>query len=302
MSDTKPFLEVAENSPGNSFRFIRHGIPYPFVNWHFHPEFEIHQIIRTSGKLFIGDSVHSFRPGSLFLIGPYTPHNFVSNAPIDTVIPERDLVIQFKKEWIEASATLLAEFQNFRPLFEDAIFGVEYNGTTLQNVYKLMNKIDSVDVVERLVCFIRILDAMLKCPQKNILGTSSYFLDTRTTSLRKFHNVVDYIHGHIDEDIPMEIAARLVNMSYKTFSRWFLECTGIGFRKYVIKIRIRKSCEYLFSTQRSIQEICFMVGFNNVSNYNRLFKEIVGMTPSEFKKKSIEAKSYNFLREGLDED
>lgn len=301
MSETKPSLELAENSPGNSFRFLRHGVPHEFVRWHFHPEFEIHQIIRTSGKLFIGDGVQGFRPGSLFLIGPYTPHNFVSSVRADAVIPDRDLVIQFRKEWIEAAAGLLTEFQAFRGVFEEAIFGVEYGGSTPQAVYRLLTRIETVEPAERLICFIRILEELQRCEHKTVLGTSKYFIDTRTASLRRFNKVVDHIRDHIDEEIAMETAADLVGMSYKMFSRWFAECTGIGFRRYVIKTKINKSCEYLFSTPLSIQEICFLVGFNNVSNYNRLFRQVIGVTPSEFRRKSLEAHSTSFLQEGFDE-
>ncbi|MDR3483453.1 MAG: AraC family transcriptional regulator [Bradyrhizobium sp.] len=302
MGEAAPALELAENSPGSSFRFLRHGVPHDYVSWHFHPEFEIHQIISTSGKLFIGDAVHSFRPGSLFLIGPYTPHNFAGPVRPNVMIPERDLVVQFRKEWIEASAQLITEFRAFRPLIEEGIFGVEYGGSTPQIVYRLLNRLDSIDATERLICFIRIMDELQRCEHKNILGTTKYFIDTRTASLRKFNKVVDYIQAHIDEEISMETAAALTGMSYKMFSRWFIECTGIGFRKYVIKTKINKSCEYLFSTPLSIQEICFRVGFNNVSNYNRLFRQIIGATPSEFRHKSHETQGTTFLREDFADD
>jgi AraC-like DNA-binding protein len=299
MSELKPSLEVNDYSLGNSFRFQRAGLPNDSVKWHFHPEYELHQIIRTSGKLFIGDNVLNFRPGSLFLIGPYTPHNFVSDVRDGTVVPERDLMLQFSKEWIEASAGVLTEFRLLRSAFEEAVFGVEYAGETQQTVYSLMNRIDHEEPLDRLISFIRIIDQLLHCRRKTVLGTSRYFIDTRTASLRRFNRVVDYIREHIDEDISMEAAADRVDMSYKMFSRWFMECTGIGFRRYVIKTRINKSCEYLFSTSRSIQEICFLVGFNNVSNYNRLFRQVIGSTPSEFRRKSQETQGYDFPLEGF---
>jgi AraC-like DNA-binding protein len=299
MSELKPSLEVNDNSLGSSFRFLRSGLPNDSVKWHFHPEYELHQILRTSGKLFIGDSVLNFRPGSLFLIGPYTPHNFVSDVRGAASVPERDLMLLFRKEWVEASANVLTEFRELRPAFDEAVFGVEYSGETQQSVYTLMNRIDSEAPLERLISFIRIIDQLIHCRRKTVLGTSRYFIDTRTTSLRRFNKVVDYIREHIEEDVSMETAADLVGMSYKMFSRWFMECTGIGFRRYVIKTRINKSCEYLFSTSRSIQEICFLVGFNNVSNYNRLFRQIIGVTPTEFRRKSQEAKSYDFPLEGF---
>ncbi|SCM75060.1 AraC family transcriptional regulator [uncultured Pleomorphomonas sp.] len=299
MPEMKPSLEVNDNNLGNSFRFQRCGWPNDSDKWHFHPEYELHQIVRTSGKLFIGDNVLNFRPGSLFLIGPYTPHNFVSDARSGAVVPERDLILQFRKEWIEASANVLTELRLLRPAFDEAVFGVEYGGETQQAVYGLMNRIDSEEPLERLISFMRIIDHLKQCRRKTVLGTSRYFIDMRTASLRRFNKVVDYIREHIEEDVSMEEAADLVGMSYKMFSRWFIECTGIGFRRYVIKTRINKSCEYLFSTSRSIQEICYLVGFNNVSNYNRLFRQVIGVTPSEFRRKSQEAQEYEFPLEGF---
>ncbi|WP_370674156.1 helix-turn-helix domain-containing protein [Pleomorphomonas sp. PLEO] len=299
MPEMKPSLEVNDNNLGNSFRFQRCGWPGDSDKWHFHPEYELHQIVRTSGKLFIGDNVLNFRPGSLFLIGPYTPHNFVSDARSGAAVPERDLILQFRKEWIEASANVLTELRLLRPAFDEAVFGVEYGGETQRSVYGLMNGIDTQEPLERLISFMRIIDELKQCRRKTVLGTSRYFIDMRTVSLRRFNKVVDYIHEHIEQDVSMEAAADLVGMSYKMFSRWFIECTGIGFRRYVIKTRINKSCEYLFSTARSIQEICYLVGFNNVSNYNRLFRQVIGVTPSEFRRKSQEAQEYEFPLEGF---
>lgn len=297
MPENSPPLELAENSTGNSFRFLRHGIPWEFVKWHFHPEYELHQIVKTSGKLFIGDSVYSFYPGSLFLVGSYIPHNFVSNAPPDAVIPGRDLVVQFRKEWIEACEQTMVEFQNLRTVFEEAVFGVEYKDETPQLVFKILNRMDELSATERLSAFISVLDHLARCKNKHVLGRTTYFIDRRTASLRRFNKVVDFIRMHIEDDIRLEQAADHVHMSYKAFSKWFAECAGIGFRRFVIKARINKSCEYLYANNQSIQEICFRVGFNNVSNYNRLFHQILGVTPTEFRRKSMEKRNINYLRE-----
>jgi AraC-like DNA-binding protein len=299
MSELKPSLEVNDNSLGNSFRFMRMGVPNDSAKWHFHPEYELHQILKTSGKLFIGDHVLNFRPGSLFLIGPYTPHNFASNMRSEAVVPDRDLVLLFRKEWIEASANVLTELRVLRPAFDEAVFGVEYGGETQQAVYNLLNRVDTEEPLNRLISFMQIIDQLAKCRRKTVISASRYFIDTRTISLTRFNKVVDYIRENLDGDVSMEAAANVVNMNYKTFSRWFLECTGIGFRRYVIKTRINKSCEYLFSTSHTIQEICFLVGFNNVSNYNRLFHQIMGATPSEFRRKSQDSNSYDFPLEGF---
>lgn len=299
MSAMKPSFEVNDNSLGSSFRFLRGGAPGESVRSHFHPEYELHQIVRTGGKAFIGDKALNFRPGSLFLIGPSTPHNFISDMRGAVGAPQRDLILHFRKEWIDASANIMTELRQLRPVFDEAVFGVEYGGETQRTVYELLNRIDAQPPLEQLISFIRIIDQLMRCNRKTVLGSSRYFIDMRTASLRRFNTVVDYIHEHIEEDVSMEAAAECVGMSYKMFSRWFIECTGIGFRRYVVKTRINKSCEYLFSTSQSIQEICFLVGFNNASNYNRLFRQVLGVTPSEFRRKSQLARSYDFPLEGF---
>ena len=293
-----PPLELAYNTVGNSFRFLRHGLPWEFVKWHFHPVYELHQIVKTSGNLFIGDTVCHFAPGSLFLVGPNVPHNFVSDVSSDAVIPGRDLVIQFKREWIEACQAAMIEFHGARNIFDEAIFAVEYMGDTPQLVYKIFNRMDDLSALEKLSAFIAILGLLEKCQSRNVLGKTTYFVDRRTASLKKFSKVVSFVISHLGQEIKLADAAANVEMSYKRFSKWFEDCAGIGFRRFVINTRIKKSCEYLYGNKESVREICFRVGFNNVSNYNRLFLKIIGTTPSKFRKRSIEMKNINYIRDG----
>ena len=76
-----PDLEVIQIRPGESFAAKAHGFPYHTVRWHFHPEFEIHQIVATRGRCFVGDFIGEFEPGNLVLAGPNLPHNWISDVP-----------------------------------------------------------------------------------------------------------------------------------------------------------------------------------------------------------------------------
>ena len=290
-------LEVTENSSGNSFRFVKHGIPWEFIKWHFHPEFELHQIVKTDGRLFLGDTVVNFEPGDLFLVGPYTPHNFVSDVPPGTVIPDRDLVVQFRREWFEGCAKVLVEFAALSPVLDEAVFGVRYDCQTAKEVLPILATMGEIGSAERLARFIKILDRLAKCPRKEILGKTRYVQDMSSVSLGRFRKAVDYIMSNIEDEVRMQSVSEHVHMNFKSFSRWFADCGGVGFRKFVIKARINRAKEYLFVGQHNVQEICFLVGFNNVSNFNRIFKQATGITPSEFRRRSIEKKNLNFLYE-----
>ena len=76
-----PDLEVVQIRSGESFKAWSHGYPFHTVRWHFHPEYEIHQVVATSGRYFVGDFIGEFEPGNLVLTGPNLPHNWVSDVP-----------------------------------------------------------------------------------------------------------------------------------------------------------------------------------------------------------------------------
>ena len=76
----KPDLEVVQIGRAESFKAWEHGYPFRTVRWHFHPEFELHYVVSTSGRYFVGDFIGSFEPGNLVLTGPNLPHNWVSDT------------------------------------------------------------------------------------------------------------------------------------------------------------------------------------------------------------------------------
>jgi len=85
----KPDLEVVQIRPGESFTAWSHGYPFRTVRWHFHPEYELHLIVATRGRYFVGDLIGEFEPGNLVLTGPNLPHNWVTDVPKDATVPLR---------------------------------------------------------------------------------------------------------------------------------------------------------------------------------------------------------------------
>ena len=88
----KPDLEVVQIGQGQSFKAWEHGYPYHTVRWHFHPEMEVHYVVATSGRYYIGDFIGEFGPGNLVLTGPNLPHNWISDVPEGTIVPLRNRV------------------------------------------------------------------------------------------------------------------------------------------------------------------------------------------------------------------
>ena len=101
---TDPSYELMDDHNGLSIIYRQHGFPCPLVRWHFHKEYELHLIVASSGKVFIGDYIGNFYPESLFLTGPNLPHNWISQVEEDEVVPKRDMLVNFTDELLEMAA------------------------------------------------------------------------------------------------------------------------------------------------------------------------------------------------------
>ncbi len=97
----QPDLELVHIRKGESFAAWRHGYPFRTVRWHYHPEYEIHLVVATSGTFYIGDFVGRFDPGQLIMTGPNLPQNWISEIEPEEIVPTRSLVIQFPEAFIE---------------------------------------------------------------------------------------------------------------------------------------------------------------------------------------------------------
>ena len=87
------------------------------------------------------------------------------------------------------------------------------------------------------------------------------------------------------DDIRLGTLADLAGMSTSAFSRFFKLHTGNTLREYLINIRLGNAARLLLDTSESIANISFFCGFNNLSNFNRIFKDRKGCSPSEFREK-----------------
>ena len=105
----EPDLEVVQIRRGESFKAWSPGYPYRTVRWHFHPEYELHHVVATRGRYFVGDFIGEFEPGNLVLTGPNLPHNWVSELPDGVEVPLRCRIVQFSQDFIGNAMTLLPE-------------------------------------------------------------------------------------------------------------------------------------------------------------------------------------------------
>ena len=85
-----------------------------------------------------------------------------------------------------------------------------------------------------------------------------------------------------------EEVAEHLGMTTTYFSRFFKQATGRGFVEFVNRLRVSKSCELLSKSDKPVTDVCFESGFSNISNFNRRFQQLKGMTPSGYRKLAVQ--------------
>ena len=280
----EPDLEVVQIRRGESFKAWSHGYPFRTVRWHFHPEYELHHVVATSGRYFVGDFIGAFEPGNLVLTGPNLPHNWVSELPEGAVVPLRCRIVQFSQEFIGNAMTALPELAALGRVLEASRHGALFPATTVDEVVPLLAELVDAEGVRRIELFMGIAGALSRATGMRTLASSSYLPDPSGYMSIGINKVLAHIGGHLTEPLHEADLAAIAGQSPSALSRSFRKHTGMALVQYVNRLRINLACQLLMSDDAMpITEICYAVGFNNLSNFNRQFLTQKGMAPSRFR-------------------
>ena len=264
-------------------RCLAHGFPTPLARWHYHDEYELHLIVATSGKAFVGDWIGQFQPGHVVLTGPRLPHNWVSMDLPEGGVAERDLVIQFAHEPLARAAQAIPELADVLPMLERSRHGIEFFDIG-ERAHEHWRRTKAGHGVQRLGSFCAYLADLSASTDYRLLSSVQMQSSDDDHSLDQIASVVSRITDHLSEPLSAADIAAELGMSESRFSRFFHRATGNTFTEFVNRVRINRACQLLMESDRLITDICYVVGFNNIANFNRRFRDIKGMTPREFRR------------------
>ena len=282
MSIMHPQFEVVDRS-NRSIRYLEHGWPTDLCRWHAHEEYELHLIVETRGKAFVGNFIGNFEPGSLFLTGPNLPHNWVTDSVSTEKIEIRDMLVQFSQKSFEKLAEGFPEFGGIRKMLDLAASGILFKGFNSTFARGHMEAIRDNIGPERILAFIRFLVRLNEHAEKVTLSETKLVNVDGNSKYARIGNIIDHILENFDVYLNAVDAADMAGMSLTTFGRNFSSVTGHSFVEFVNRVRIGQACGMLYASDDQVTSICFDVGFKNVANFNRHFLKIKGMTPSVYR-------------------
>lgn len=256
---------------------------YP-IHVHSHSEYELNFIQHAPGVLrVVGDSSEIIGEYDLVLItGRELEHAWLQHQCTSKEI--REITIQFSADFLPAAMLEKNQFGSIRRMLERAACGLSFSMPTIMKVYTRLTRLpEQQQGFDTVIDFFYVLHELSQDDGARELSTSSFAKIEITSDSRRVQKVQDYISKHYQEDIRLNTLADLVGMTAVSFSRFFRQRTGKTLSDYVTDIRLGYASRLLVDTTRSVAEICYDCGFNNLSNFNRMFKRKKNCSPKEFR-------------------
>ncbi|MNY00427.1 HTH-type transcriptional activator RhaR [compost metagenome] len=287
----KPHFHKIPGTLQSSFS-IRHDVKPDFGNiWHYHPELELHYVIKGEGVRFIGDNISNFTAGEMILLGENLPHTwrckdeYLQNNPDLNV---EAMVIQFLPDCLGKYLLNLPEAYLIPKLFEKAKSGMVINGKAKDKLADLMKSSIEATNLDRIIILLSILKTLAETDEySGIVTGKNTFYQSNESETQRINKICTYTMTNYKKDITLEEIASLSNLSITSFCRYFKLMTKKTYYDFLIEIRVSHACRFLIENKLPTEMICFDCGFNNVSNFYRHFKKVTGMTPLDYKRKYL---------------
>lgn len=276
-------------SERHSFGAIKDTKVVENVVWHQHRETEIIYMERAYGTFFLGDSLISFdskeeEDSSIIIVmGSLLAHSFFYRPSTTLEQSEKSNVISvfFHTETLGEGFFDMPEMGEVKQLLEKTNCAYVVKKEAVEKIAPFMEELCKAEGVSRIICFLNILKEISN--QTNIKQVTGAPVATKNTENDLLSDVIHYIHTAYLKDVSLVETAERYNMSVSTFCSFFKKYTGQTFVEFLNRLRISKACEKLLSGDDDITSIAFSCGFNNLSNFNRRFKQFKKQTPRSYR-------------------
>ena len=286
MINTDLFKEVSPLSSKDCFILIerqKSNFNFPV---HVHPEYELNYIENAKGaQRIVGDSIEDIEEEELVLIAnPRLEHAWMDHHNRSQHIHE--ITIQFHPDLLEESFLNKNQMVSVRQLFRRAEKGVAFSREAVIKVRPMLKLLTCEnDSFYSLIKLLIIFHELSLDRGMRELASRLFMTDTRQEgdNNHKLNKIIDYINRHYAETIRLPDVAEMVNMSEASFCRFIKQHTSRSFIDFLTDIRLGAASRALVDSADSIAEIGYKCGFNNLSNFNRIFKKKKDCSPKEFR-------------------
>ncbi|TXG35147.1 AraC family transcriptional regulator [Seonamhaeicola maritimus] len=283
----KLVLKNNESFVNKRISIVKKEVPCLDSAWHYHPEFELLYISRSSGIGFVGDNVSHFSPGELVLLGAYLPHLFRNDPAYYEEggdLKVKTIVMKFLKNFMGDGTFDNPEFASVNKLLEESKYGVVFGKEVSRKLHDEILEISTLSKGEQSIRLLDFLFRLSLVEDKKQLSSSD-MRQFSTDNPDRLDSVIKYISNNYMNTISLADVAGIACMTTNSFCRFFKKMTNKSFTEFLNQIRIRNAARMLIQENHPISEICYLVGYKSIPNFNKQFKQIMGDTPKGYRYK-----------------
>ena len=264
------------------------------VLWHYHPEIELVYLPRGAGRRHIGRTVSPYEGGELLLLGPNVPHLSYGYGQDDTF---EEVGVLFSAQLSSPAPGAWPELAPVRALLARATTGLVFGAAVRQAVGPQVQHLLTLPPWERLVSLLTILQQLAQYPKSayTVLEHSSSVHPSPAAQAR-LNRVLTLLHQRLSGPVSVPELAAEAALSVPAFCRFFKHLTQRTVTEFVKECRVQRACQLLRHTQ-SVTEVGYASGFQNLSYFNRSFRQQMGESPSAYRRRLVAGNEANLVEQ-----
>ena len=247
--------------------------------WHYHPGYEITLTTVSHGQRFVGYNYEEYTPVDLVLIGENTPHCWITQEYTEQT------VINFQRAFFGVEFWNMPELSEIHALLERSGRGIKFSPMVVRKAQKLIRRLEKKQRFERLMTLFELLSLLAHDKDSQYLSSYNEKTKGNHKSSGRIEKVYSYVLNNFkNADISQADLAAELNMTSSSFCKFVKSMTRKTFYELILEARISEACRLLVNSDKYVSEICYLSGFNNISNFNRIFKRMMQKSPKEYRK------------------
>ena len=253
---------------------------------HNHEDMEVNLILNAAGaQRIVGDHIGELDDSELVCVGPNLAHGWFTHHCKSKFIKE--VTIQFHKDLFDERFLSRNELVNIRNMFENSKRGLMFQKAAIESIAPRILALEHKNGFDSILELLSIINDMSLYRDVRLLSDLSFTVDQFNSNSRRIENVFKFMNTNFSKQITLGDVAAIAHMTKTSFSRFIKQRTGFSFVESRDEIRLGHVSKMLIDTSNSVAEIAFKCGFNNMANFNRLFKSKKGLTPKEFRENYV---------------
>ncbi|UKJ08983.1 AraC family transcriptional regulator [Solitalea lacus] len=263
-------------------------VPHFYDKLHQHSEVQITLILKSHGTLLAGDYIGNFEPNDVYLIGSNIPHVFKNEQEYydDEQLGAHMITVFFDSDSFGKDFLNLPEASSIKSFITGLTNCYKLTGLLEEQIKQQIQEVFQLEGFDRLLLLLNMFNSMTKSTEIVKLSNFKAARSYDASEGKRMNDILTFTINHYHRKITIEEVAQVANMTPEAFCRYFKVRTRKTYLNFLNEIRITNACKLLINKDLTIAEISSSSGFNNLSNFNRIFKKVTKLTPTTYLLKS----------------